>query len=243
MTHKKIYLAGPISGLTYAEGALGWRETIKGLLPEFDLFSPMRAKDFLAAEDILQGSYEHNPMSSTNGILGRDRNDVLTCDLMIANFLEDQGNFSLGTAMEFGWADAWRKPVIMIAQEDNIHRRHPMLRGASVYVVETLEDAAHLAKHLLLPEIVKPEGIKRLWDSLPGVKAIRLTLVGIGDKEGQNGGVALSYDDLTAEVIVDIIDSESGEILYSFGKLTLENGGQFIAIKLDAEVELEKEGV
>ena len=87
----KVYLAGPISGLTYEQSALGWREQIKELLPEFDLFSPMRAKDFLATEGVLQGAYEGTPMSSTNGILGRDRNDVRTCDLMIANFLEDGG--------------------------------------------------------------------------------------------------------------------------------------------------------
>lgn len=243
MSRKKIYTAGPISGLTFAEGALGWRETIKGLLPEFDLFSPMRAKDFLAGEGILQGSYEEMPMSSTNGILGRDRNDVFTCDLMIANFLEDQGNFSLGTAMEFGWADAWRKPVIMVAEEGNVHRRHPMLRGSSVYVVSTLEDAANLAKHLLLPEIVTAETVQRLWASLPGVKSLRLTLVGIGDKtqgEDSSPGNVLSYDDLTAEVFVDIVDSETGEMLYSFGKMTLENGAHFITIKLDAEVKLEK---
>lgn len=152
MSNKKVYLAGPISGLTYEESALGWREEIRRMMPmQFDLFSPMRAKHFLADVGILQGSYEEIPMSSRAGILGRDRNDVYTCDLMLANFLEDQGNLSLGTAMEFGWADAWRKPIIMIAQEDNPHRRHPMLSGAAVYVVDNLPDAATLAKHLLLP--------------------------------------------------------------------------------------------
>lgn len=148
----KVYLAGPISGLTYTQAALGWREQIKELLPEFDLFSPMRAKGFLADAGALSGSYDEIPMGSMNGILGRDRNDVFTCDLMIANFLEDDGNMSLGTAMEFGWADAWRKPVILVAAEGNPHREHPMLRGASVYVVDNLADAAYLAKHLLLPD-------------------------------------------------------------------------------------------
>lgn len=148
---KKIYLAGPISGLTYAESALGWREMIKPLLPEFDLFSPMRGKDFLANEGVLWGAYARHPMASVNGILGRDRNDVYTCDLMIACFLEDRGQPSLGTAMEFGWADAWRKPIIMVAEPTSAHRRHPMLQGAAVYSVDTLQEAADLAKHLLLP--------------------------------------------------------------------------------------------
>ena len=235
---KKIYTAGPITGLTYEGAALGWREQIKALLPEFDLFSPMRAKDFLANEGILEGSYGHNPMSSENGILGRDHNDVFTCDLMIANFLEDDGNKSLGTAMEFGWAHAYRKPIIMIAEQDNPHRQHPMLRSASVYIVDNLDDAAKLAKHLLLPTQNGPT-IKRLWDALPGVKSLRLSLIAIGDtKDGDIGGRVLTYDDLNAEVVVDIVDSETGEVLYTFGRMTLENGGQFIAIKLDAEVQI-----
>ena len=233
---KKIYLAGTITGLTYEGAALGWREEIKILLPEFDLFSPMRAKDFLAGEGVLEGSYAYNPMSSKQGILGRDRNDVHTCDLMIANFLEDAGNKSLGTAMEFGWADAWRKPIIMVAEQDNPHREHPMLNGASVYIVETLDEAAQLAKHLLLPTQAGPK-ITRLWDALPGVKSLRLTLVDITDDPDKENPV-LNYEDLRAEVMVDIVDSETGETLYTFGRLTLENGGQFIAIKLDAEVEI-----
>ena len=233
---KKLYLAGPISGLTFEGAALGWREQIKPLLPEFDLFSPMRAKDFLAGEGVLEGSYAYNPMSSENGILGRDHNDVFTCDLMIANFLEDEGNKSLGTALEFGWAHAYRKPIIMVAEQDNVHRQHPMLRGASIYVVESLDEAASLAKHLLLPTPVGPT-IKRLWDALPGVKSLRLSLVEIGDVAHESAH-SLTYDDLTAEVMVDIIDSETGEVLYTFGKVTLENGGQFVAIKLDAEVEI-----
>ena len=130
----KIYTAGPISGLTYEESALGWRQEIRGMMPpEFELFSPMRAKDFLATEGILQGSYEETPMSSTAGILGRDRNDVSTCDLMLANFLEDQGNMSLGTAMEFGWADAWRKPIIMICS--GVCGRHVIIRNCVQWIL------------------------------------------------------------------------------------------------------------
>ena len=150
----KIYLAGPIAGLTYEGAALGWRERIKPLLPEFDLYSPMRNKEFLAGVGELSGSYEHNPLASAKGILGRDRNDVLNCDLMIACFLEADGNMSLGTAMEFGWADAWRKPIIAVGEPDGSHIRHPMLSAASLYIVETLEHAAQLARHLLLPGVV-----------------------------------------------------------------------------------------
>jgi nucleoside 2-deoxyribosyltransferase len=148
---QRIYLAGPISGLTYERSALGWRERVRELLPEFNLISPMRGKDFLAGRGPLVGAYADFPMSSVNGILGRDRNDVFTCDLVLACFLEADGNFSLGTAMEFGWADAMRKPIIMIARPEDPHRRHPMLLGAAVYSVDELEQGAELARFLLAP--------------------------------------------------------------------------------------------
>lgn len=153
MTHK-VYLAGPITGLTYDAAALGWRQRFKGLLsPDsgIECFSPMRAKSFLAAKGELTGSYNDHPLGTQAGILCRDHNDVFTCDLMVACFLEADGNISLGTAMEFGWAHAYRKPIIMVANADDPHRRHPMLAHAAGYVVDSLEAAASLVQFILLP--------------------------------------------------------------------------------------------
>lgn len=67
----------------------------------------------------------------------------------------------------------------------------------------------------------------RLWASLPGVKSLRLSLIYSTDDE--------------ATVRVDVIDSETGEMIYDFGKLLLENSNHQVVIKLDAEVELEEE--
>jgi len=151
---RQIYLAGPISGLTYEQAALGWRQEIISMLPDhWRCFSPMRGKAFLDGKGPLQGAYTDSPLASIQGILGRDRNDVRECDLMIACFLEADGNMSLGTAMEFGWADVWRKPVIMIADENDPHRQHPMLAGASVYLTDSLSKGAELAKVLLQPGV------------------------------------------------------------------------------------------
>ena len=44
---KKIYLAGPICGLTY-DGAQEWRDTFrKEIDPRIEAFSPLRGKEYL----------------------------------------------------------------------------------------------------------------------------------------------------------------------------------------------------
>jgi len=55
---KKIYLAGPISGLTF-EGAQDWRNYFTSKIsPEIDCFSPLRGKDYLKIRGPLEGSYD-----------------------------------------------------------------------------------------------------------------------------------------------------------------------------------------
>lgn len=228
MNKKRIYAAGPISGLTYDQAANGWRARLMELLPEFEIMSPMRGKEFLASkEGKLFGAYDEHPISTKAGILGRDRNDVKTCDLMVACFLEDEGHTSMGTSMEFGWADAWRKPVILVAEKDNLHRMHPMLNGASTYTVETLEEAADLARLLLTPSAK----VRRttLWNALPGRKALRLRLVDINNRQGRP----------QVSVDVDVLDMESGEPIYIIGRVDLNGFDHAITLKLDAEAEVD----
>ncbi len=156
---KTIYLAGPISGQSYEEARFGWRKTYAELVhnrpyDHMKCVSPMRADEFLADIDKIEGSYpELHPMATSAGIVTRDHNDVYNCDLMVACFIEDGGRASLGTAVEFGWAMAYNKPIIMIAGEDNEHRVHPMLKRMAGFIVETLEEAAYLSVKLLTPGI------------------------------------------------------------------------------------------
>jgi len=77
---------------------------------------------------------------------------------MVACFLGAKQRASIGTAVEFGWADIYRKPIIMVIEEangagqDNIHL-HAMLTELAGYRVPTLEEAAHLVTHLLTPGV------------------------------------------------------------------------------------------
>ena len=54
---KTVYLAGPITGLSYGAARQGWREEMKKLLPDHvHPMSPMRGKDFLLDEIALTSS-------------------------------------------------------------------------------------------------------------------------------------------------------------------------------------------
>jgi nucleoside 2-deoxyribosyltransferase len=147
----KVYLAGPITGLTYADGQ-DWRSKAKAALANrnIDGFSPLRAKEYLAGHGPLQGAYDEFPLSTAKGIVARDRNDVLTADLVIFNLLGAK-RISIGTCIEFGWADAFRKPsIVVIEKEGNCHS-HPMVEALSPFIVDNVEDAVDLAAMILKP--------------------------------------------------------------------------------------------
>lgn len=185
MQHKKIYLAGPIAGKSYNVSALGWRAYVSnelggvyqqegracGLngLPlegiQLDCYSPMRGKAFLhdvKGDEVLgKLPFAQSPVSTTNGILGRDRNDCMKSDLIFMNLL-DAKEASIGTTVELGWADAARVPVILVMEDggtvkdsetgSNVHE-HLFYQGLITYRLNNLDDAIACAKLILLPGI------------------------------------------------------------------------------------------
>lgn len=156
-----IYLAGPISGIDFEEGE-GWRQEAINYLwkRDIDCFSPLRKKDYLKGEGHLTGSYNEWPLSSQRGIYARDRYDCHRVDLVLANLLDsgayDNGmqRVSIGTVMEIAWAAQNNTPVVLIMEEDNIHR-HPMLLEACPFVVDNLAEALDLTEAILRPSKTK----------------------------------------------------------------------------------------
>ena len=148
----KVYLAGPITGLDYA-GATDWRETSTKALHPIEALSPMRYKAYLAAYGKLLASYGDtgvkHPLSTDKGITTRDRWDVQRCDIVLMNFLGAK-TVSIGTCIEIGWADAHRKPIVMLIEEEgNIHE-HGMVNSIAAYRATTLESGIDIVKALLL---------------------------------------------------------------------------------------------
>ena len=147
---KIVYLAGPITGLSF-DGCTDWREFAIKELSTVGItgLSPMRAKDYLRNERIVGDSYEDTVLSSSRGIITRDRWDTNRCDVILVNFLGAE-KVSIGTVMELAWADAARVPSIVVIEPGNVHE-HSMLREVTGFRVETLEEVLNVAKSILLP--------------------------------------------------------------------------------------------
>lgn len=149
MTKPTVYLAGPISGLTYEE-ANNWRCHIRvDLAPDIICFDPMRGQEYLKDFGVLEGAYESDPMTTARAIMIRDHWDCMRADLIIANFV-DVKRISIGTCMEIAFAFAYRKPLIAIMEIGNPHD-HPMVKEAVSYWAHNIGDAAAIARSVLLP--------------------------------------------------------------------------------------------
>ncbi len=163
MSKPSVYLAGPISGLTYDEGE-GWRLIVtEQLAPQIDAFSPLRNKAYLKEHGKLEGSYDFSALSTARGITTRDRLDVMSRDLILVNF-KAWKKPSLGTLIELGWADAARKPVVGLWEGlgnnidtstnrlgDSDCATYPMVQEIVDFWVNTIEEATDLIKAILLP--------------------------------------------------------------------------------------------
>lgn len=151
MAKPLVYLAGPITNTT-SSATSDWRVICRnGLAPEIDSISPTRQPvetidelSELSAEDRLR------LMRHGRSIATRDRFDVARCDLVIANVM-NANNISIGSVGEIFWADAYRKPVIMVREPRNIHT-HAMLDALVGWIFEDLNEAIATARTLLLVE-------------------------------------------------------------------------------------------
>lgn len=151
---KTVYLAGPITGLSFGE-CTDWREyAIKSLAEEnIKGLSPMRGKEYLASLPTISGhgnEYQHMGVFATSrGVMTRDRFDCTRCDVVLMNLL-DAKQVSIGTMMELAWADLSRIPVVCVMEKDksNVHE-HMMVNEAIGFKVETLADGLAIVKAIL----------------------------------------------------------------------------------------------
>ena len=151
MKRPKVYLAGPITGLTYG-GSTEWRDAVKAELAilGIDGASPMRGKTYLANLPVIDDKpREDTLLSSQQSITTRDRFDVMSSDMVIFNFL-GATKASIGSCIEIGWSDAFRKPAILVVEkEGNIHD-YSMIRAICGWRVDNLDDAIRIVGATLL---------------------------------------------------------------------------------------------
>lgn len=147
----KVYLAGPITGLTH-DGCTDWREKAAAALnsDSVEALTPMRGKAFLKERgEITSGSYE-NPVASSKGVTRRDMFDTLRATCLFVNLLGAK-RVSIGTVMELAWAYQKQIPTVVLMEKDNVHR-HLMVDEACTYIVQDFDEAIGLTKFLLNEE-------------------------------------------------------------------------------------------
>lgn len=147
-----VYLAGPITGLTFGD-ATDWRNDVKKMLPPWiHTLSPLRGKQYLEERSSRDGrildSYENYPLSSARGITTRDRWDATRCNVLLVNLL-GATRVSIGTVEEIGWADAKRIPTILVMEDEGNLHDHSMIRESVGFRVNSLSQAVEILIALL----------------------------------------------------------------------------------------------
>lgn len=152
---RRVYLAGPITGLSYGE-ATDWRQRVKVYLAlaGIEAFSPLRLKHALSGIGSLKADvseYAHlSPFGTPRAVLTRDHNDAIRADAVLVNFI-GATQPSLGTVMEIAWAHTRQIPIVLAVDDSaNVHR-HTMIDEAIGFRCPTLEDAVEVVKGILLP--------------------------------------------------------------------------------------------
>lgn len=158
---KRVYLAGPITGLDY-EGASDWRDWAFCRLADFsqdydepiECYSPMRGKPRLKEIGEISGTgeeYRHmGAFYTPKGIVTRDKYDCTHADIVLMNLLGAK-EISKGTLVEVGWADALNIPIVLVMEpEGNVHE-HVFLDVIPGFRAATLAEGVEIVKGILLP--------------------------------------------------------------------------------------------
>ncbi len=155
MCKPRIYLAGPITGLSY-EDATHWRIQATNALPAVRCFSPMRAKAAQrGCEKLGWGANAANaedPIFTIRGIITRDYLDCVKADLLLVNFEPSAPETSTGTVSEISWAWAAHVPTVVIAKPGNLHDQK-WIRELVPYWTNNLQDALRLVRTILFPGV------------------------------------------------------------------------------------------
>jgi nucleoside 2-deoxyribosyltransferase len=155
---KRVYLAGPISGLNY-EGAEGWRKYVKsqietGAKYPVQALSPLRAQEHLRDVGIFTDHAKETerlacPMSTPRGLFVRDRYDAMNCDVLFVNLLGATKE-SKGTILELGWADSKGTPIVVAIENDGSNpHEHAMINELIGFRCTSLDQAINVTKSIL----------------------------------------------------------------------------------------------
>ncbi len=132
-----IYLAHPMTGLT-SEEVFRYYDTVTERLKKHNLYSPVMAKDYLREHDKLAKTFPA-PLSTAKAIYHRDSWMINESNAVLCDFT-DAKEISIGCCMKLALANAWRKHVVCVMDENNIHY-HPFVTECCDVIFGTLDEA------------------------------------------------------------------------------------------------------
>lgn len=145
--HGSVYLAGPVTGLSYGQARYGWRAQFAHMLiPGIRVLSPMRHENATFSE--IAATDASNFKHKAKAIYQKDMLDIRRADVLFANLLNAGGVCAKGTLVEIGAAWAMGKFIVAAVEPDSLHD-YPFVTEPAGAVVATLEDAASVINSLL----------------------------------------------------------------------------------------------
>jgi nucleoside 2-deoxyribosyltransferase len=143
----RIYLAGPITGMSKADVFTYWddaRKTFTDL--GYEVFSPMTGKDYfrtdLPSEKFKPaGENSHSPISCDHAIAHRDMWMVNMVDVVYVNLFKAE-RVSIGCVTEIAWAKAFGKQIIVSMEDKGVHD-HAFIRECATIVFPTPDEAVN----------------------------------------------------------------------------------------------------
>lgn len=149
MSRPTVYLAGPVTGLDF-DSATNWRDHAEARLEMHGIraVNPLRCNEYLRQYGTLAQYINIHPLSTNSGITHRDRFDVMNCDAVLAYFPAEIDRVSIGTCIEFGWADICRKPVVMVRAEGSAYD-HAMLNEIAGWITPDFDQGIEIITAIL----------------------------------------------------------------------------------------------
>lgn len=143
MNKPLVYLGGPVTG-----SALSWRQQAIDELERFGIVgvNPMRGCSGDTHASHLAPTYA----ASKIGVATRNFYDISRVDAVLVNLTVDQA--TVETGIELGWADALRKPVILIetpTSQPADDYPDQMVADVANFIVPTVDDAIECVVALL----------------------------------------------------------------------------------------------
>jgi len=145
--NKCLYLAGPMSDLTWDE-ANAWRDhvTVELAKTGVDVRSPLRNKELGSKDTFQKMGNPEKPNLTPRSILLQDYHDVDCSSALLVNFLGSE-SVSIGTVSEIARAYTRGIPVVVVMEPDNIHY-HAFIDAQATAIFPTLDEGIVFTKRL-----------------------------------------------------------------------------------------------